>query len=153
MLEELEEVLPNLEESLKKISKQYKKEESMTPSMYKLKNIVEIDSNSRLLSEQGIRLQLYANGSSIMAEPMKLFLSTSYLKKGIKGKLQALDRFFEILSCNDGVMSLFGVKGKKAQPRRAFKLDGEEITDISMMESNDKIWLSLGEDFIPIQCK
>lgn len=125
----------------------------MSSSSYKFKHITEIDSHSRLVGTSGIRLKLYANGTPLNATvPVKLFFNTKDLKKGTKTRTEVMERFFDVLNSNEEVMRLFGVLSKRSFVRKAYLLNGTEVTDFDTLDHGKEVWLSLGESFLPIEC-
>lgn len=152
VIDELQEALPKLHGYLKKIKKLHDKEEAMSSSSYKFKHITEIDSHSRLVGTSGIRLKLYANGTPLNATvPVKLFFNTKDLKKGTKTRAEVMERFFDVLNSNEEVMRLFGVLSKRSFVRKAYLLNGTEVTDFDTLDHGKEVWLSLGESFLPIE--
>lgn len=84
---------------------------------------------------------------------IKIFLNINDLKKGSKTNEQTLQKFFDLVNSNENIISLFGITATKVHVKRAFLLDGTDVLDISMLSQNQEVWLSLGEAFIPVECK
>lgn len=152
-LNELREAFKTLNESYKAMKKANTEEENMTESAYRCKNITEIDANSRLLTTNGVKVRLFANGSKSMENTVRVYLNLTYLTKAMKSKEQGMERFFDYLNGKENVKELFGFQSSNVFIKRAFFTDGTEIHDLNMMSADAEIWLSLGENFIPIQCK
>ena len=153
MVNSLETALPKLQSLLEAIKQSFEEEDSKTPSEYRLKQIPEISSDSRLISAGGCRLKLYVNGGNPQAEAMSMFVNVQSFKKGAKSSQDSICRFFDLLNQNENILAAFGVLGTKVHIRRAFLIDGREVTDVDMLTSGAEVWLSLGESYVPVECK
>ena len=112
----------------------------------------EIISNKRFDNTKGYRLKLRLNGSE---NPNSIVLpfSSKDFRRGKKTKEEMLRGFFDLLNSNHSLRECFIGHGRRAEFKRAFLLNGTEITDINDLHSDAEVWLSLGEDFIPIECR
>lgn len=151
LIEDLEETLSELKGQLKEIRESYEEEEKAS-STYKFKHISEIDSGSRLIGAQTLKVRLYPNGVNC-SKPIKIFLDIKQLKKATATKLQAVKNFLNMINALRELPMLFGVYGTKIIVKRTFLINGSEIDDLGIIGQDEQIWLSLGEAFVPINCK
>ena len=79
--------------------------------------------------------------------------STKDLRKGKSTKEEVLQSFFDLLSGNQSLKECFIGHGRRGEFKRAFLLNGTEINDVSDIGNDAEVWLSLGEDFVPIECE
>ena len=111
-----------------------------------------MEENNRLAGTKGYRLKLYPNGAQ-SAEPYIVYVSSKDFQRGKKTKEEMLHCFFDLLNSNSGLMEAFVGFGRTARFRRAFMLDGREVKEVSDIVHDMELWISCGEDFIPIECK
>uniref|UniRef100_T2MEH7 Doublecortin domain-containing protein 1 n=1 Tax=Hydra vulgaris TaxID=6087 RepID=T2MEH7_HYDVU len=124
-------------------------ESEVSPSAHKFQHISEISSDNRLINGlQCFRIFIYPNGQKCEE---KLVVNIRELLKGTKTKAEEMQRFFDFVNSNSNVIKMFEMDIRMVSVKRAFLIGGEEITSLSMLSQDAKIWLTLGEDFIPIQ--
>ena len=129
-----------------------RKDESTLGNSYKYQHIAEVGENSRLVGTKGYRLKVRLNGD-VDSEAISMHFSTKDLCKGKITQEQQLERFFDLLNGNVSLKECFIGHGRRASFKRAFLANGFEITDISHIDSDAEVWLSLGEDFVPFECE
>ncbi|XP_047134047.1 doublecortin domain-containing protein 1 isoform X2 [Hydra vulgaris] len=149
VVEELERVLQMLLQILATIKTLHAEESEVSPSAHKFQHISEISSDNRLINGlQCFRIFIYPNGQKCEE---KLVVNIRELLKGTKTKAEEMQRFFDFVNSNSNVIKMFEMDIRMVSVKRAFLIGGEEITSLSMLSQDAKIWLTLGEDFIPIQ--
>ena len=127
-------------------------ESTVSASTHKFQYISEISSDSRLINGlHSFRIFVYANGKKSNEE--KLVVNVRDLQKGTKTKAEAIQRFLDFVNCNSNVMKMFELNIRMVSVKRAFLIGGEEVIDLNMLTQDAKVWLSLGEAFVPVQCK
>ena len=130
-----------------------RKEEAALGNSYKFQHIAEVDENSRLVvGTKGYRLKVRLNGN-VDSEVITILFSTKDLCKGNRTPEQQLQRFFDLLNSNVSLKENFIGHGRRTVFKRAFLANGSEITDISTIDNDADVWLSLGEDFVPFECE
>ena len=112
----------------------------------------EIIDNKRLDNTKGYRLKLLLNGSEC-SSAVTLAFSSKDLRKGKATKEETLRSFFDLLNNNQSLKECFIGHGRRAEFKRAFLVNGAEINDVNDISNDAEVWLSLGEDFVPIECK
>ena len=129
-----------------------RKEEATVGNSYKFQHIAEVGQNSRLVGTKGYRLKVRLNGN-VDSEAITMHFSTKDLCKGKNTQEQQLQRFFDLLNSNASLKECFIGHGRRAVFKRAFLANGSEINDISNIDNDAEVWLSLGEDFVPFECE
>ena len=114
--------------------------------------IPETKEYKRLDNTKGYRLKLRLNGSE-NSSAIILPFSSKDLRRGKKTKEEVLQSFFDLLNNIQSLKESFIGHGRRAEFKRAFLFNGTEISDINEIDSDAEVWLSLGEDFVPIECK
>ncbi|XP_065070876.1 doublecortin domain-containing protein 1-like [Rhopilema esculentum] len=133
-----------------KILKKMSQEEESFGSSYKFQHIAEVSENSRLVGTKSYRLKIWRNGDK-SSDAIVVYFSSKDLRKGKRTQDELLQSFFSFLNSNQSLKEAFIGHGRRAEFKRAFLLNGTEVLDVDELCNDAEIWLSLGEDFIPIE--
>ena len=127
-------------------------EEESFGSSYKFQHIAEVSENSRLVGTKSYRLKIRRNGNK-ESDAIVVYFSSKDLRKGKRTQEELLQSFFSFMNSNQSLKETFIGHGRRAEFKRAFLLNGTEVLDLDELSNDAEIWLSLGEDFIPIECR
>ena len=151
LIEKQRVTLKKLKTQLKKTKKK-QQEEATEGNSYRFKHISEMDQDNRLLGTKGYRLKLRLNGN-VDLEAIVVYFSNKDLQKGKKTKEDVMQSFFNMLNSNEGLKESFIGHGRRSVFRRAFLVNGAEVKEVDDIGNDAEVWLSFGEDFVPMECK
>lgn len=143
LIETLKLSLKDLQSRLKKLKKNCEGE-----------NVPNVNENSvnRLVGTKGYRLKLRLNGAD-SSETVLLQFSSKDLRMGKRSQKDSLLRFFDLLNGNESLKECLLGHGRRAVFKRAFLLNGTEMNDVDDLINDTEVWLSLGENFVPVECE
>ncbi|RDD44661.1 Doublecortin domain-containing protein 5 [Trichoplax sp. H2] len=143
--------IATLQADLESISNLYEEEKQANEATYKLQHIPVMETSDRLLGAKGLRLKVHINGDDVDFKVIHFNVRQSGFGASndrvvIEKLLDRCNEYFQKVGKNT-------ISGFSLVPQRLFTRQGDEIKSVLDLEYDQDVWISYGEDFIPLNTR